>query len=216
MKIFGEEFLDSIRSMIIILIVIVIHSVLKSIMENLGNSSSVAVAYFVQYLIIVSLIINIFVDNIEIVKNAIEGNKANCYGEKDELDLDAPRILGGYPFTAYLKIAEGCDNCCTYCAIPKIRGRLRSRTIEDCVKEAQKLASMGVTELIVVAQDTTAYGIDIYGEPKLSELLKELCKIEIKDTYSNMKDYLEGKMYVVDIAYNALKNKGLTVFKRTI
>lgn len=71
LKIFGKEFLDSIRSMIIILIVIVIHSVLKSIMENLGNSSSVAVAYFVQYLIIVSLIINIFVDNIEIVKNAI-------------------------------------------------------------------------------------------------------------------------------------------------
>jgi len=114
----------------------------------------------------------------EIVKNAIEGNFQNCYGEKTNLDLNAERILGGYPFSAYLKIADGCDNCCTYCAIPKIRGRMRSRKIEDCVSEAEKLAKSGVTELIVVAQDTTAYGTDIYGEPRLAELLRELCKIE--------------------------------------
>ena len=114
----------------------------------------------------------------EIVKNAIEGNCSNAYGEKDELDLNGERILGGYPFSTYLKIADGCDNCCTYCAIPKIRGRMRSRKIEDCVNEAKKLAFRGVKELIVVAQDTTAYGIDIYGEPKLCELLRELCKIE--------------------------------------
>ena len=114
----------------------------------------------------------------EIVKNAIEGKKENCYGEKDALDLNGDRILGGYPFSTYLKIADGCDNCCTYCAIPKIRGRMRSRTIEECVKEAEKLAAKGVTELIVVAQDTTAYGVDIYGESKLPELLEELCKIE--------------------------------------
>ena len=114
----------------------------------------------------------------EIVKNAIEGKKENSYGEKTDLDLNADRILGGYPFSTYLKIADGCDNCCTYCAIPKIRGRMRSRTVEECVKEAEKLASKGVSELIVVAQDTTAYGTDIYGEPKLAELLSELCKIE--------------------------------------
>ena len=114
----------------------------------------------------------------EIVKNAIEGKCENSYGEKTDLVLGGDRILGGYPFSTYLKIAEGCDNCCTYCAIPKIRGRLRSRTIEDCVDEAKKLASMGVTELIVVAQDTTAYGIDIYGEPKVAKLLNELCKID--------------------------------------
>lgn len=114
----------------------------------------------------------------EIVKNAIEGKKENCYGEKTDLDLNGDRILGGYPFSTYLKIADGCDNCCTYCAIPKIRGRMRSRKIEDCVAEAEKLAAMGVKELIVVAQDTTAYGEDIYGEPKLAELLKRLCKIE--------------------------------------
>ena len=114
----------------------------------------------------------------EIVKNAIEGKFENCYGKKTDLDLNGKRVLGGYPFTAYLKVADGCDNCCTYCAIPKIRGRLRSRTIEDCVAEAEELAKNGVKELIVVAQDTTAYGTDIYGKPKLAELLGELCKID--------------------------------------
>ena len=114
----------------------------------------------------------------EIVKKAIEGNAQNSYGAKEDLDLNGKRILGGWPFTAYLKIADGCDNCCTYCAIPKIRGRMRSRTIEDCVAEAKALAQGGVRELIVVAQDTTAYGSDIYGESKLCDLLRELCKID--------------------------------------
>ena len=114
----------------------------------------------------------------EIVINAIEGKKENAYGEKTDLDLNGERILGGYPFSTYLKVADGCDNCCTYCAIPKIRGRMRSRTIEDCVAEAKQLAEQGVRELIVVAQDTTAYGTDIYGESRLCELLSELCKIE--------------------------------------
>ena len=114
----------------------------------------------------------------EIVKKAIEGEKQNYYGEKTDLDLNGERILGGMPYTAYLKVGDGCDNCCSYCAIPKIRGRMRSRTIEDCVKEAKTLARGGVTELIVVAQDTTAYGTDLYGEPKLPELLTELCKVE--------------------------------------
>lgn len=114
----------------------------------------------------------------ELVTAAIEGNCKNSYGAKEDLDLNGERILGGYPFTAYIKISDGCDNCCTYCAIPKIRGRLRSRKIEDIVKEAERLAEGGVTELIVVGQDTTAYGEDIYGESKLPELLRELCKIE--------------------------------------
>ncbi len=114
----------------------------------------------------------------EIVKNAIEGKRENSYGKKTELDLNGDRILGGYPFSTYLKIADGCNNCCTYCAIPEIRGRMRSRTIEDCVAEAEKLAAKGVTELIVVAQDTTAYGEDIYGKSMLPELLKKLCEIK--------------------------------------
>ncbi len=114
----------------------------------------------------------------EIVKSAIEGKSRNYYADKELLPLSNERILGGYPFSTYLKVAEGCDNCCTYCAIPKIRGRMRSRTIEDCVAEAERLAENGVTELIVVAQDTTAYGEDLYGKSMLPELLTELCKIE--------------------------------------
>lgn len=117
-------------------------------------------------------------DIANIVKHAIEGGAENTYGAKDLLDLNGTRILGGMPFTAYLKIADGCDNCCTYCVIPKIRGRMRSRKIEDCVAEAKRLAKGGVRELIVVAQDTTAYGSDIYGESKLCELLEQLCKID--------------------------------------
>ena len=114
----------------------------------------------------------------DIVKSAIEGKKQNRYGEKKDLDLNGKRILGGYPFSTYLKVADGCDNCCTYCAIPKIRGKMRSRKIEDCIAEAKTLAENGVKELIVVAQDTTAYGTDIYGKPMLSKLLSELCKID--------------------------------------
>ena len=114
----------------------------------------------------------------ELTLKAIEGKVENSYGPKEELDLNAERILGGMPFTAYIKISDGCDNCCTYCAIPKIRGRLRSRKIEDIVKETQVLSEKGVTELIVVGQDTTAYGEDIYGEGKLPQLLTELCKVE--------------------------------------
>lgn len=117
-------------------------------------------------------------DIAQITKKAIEGNKKNCYGSKEDLDMNTPRILGGYPFTAYLKIADGCNNCCTYCAIPLIRGKMRSRKIEDIVAEAKRLADGGVKELVVVAQDTTAYGEDIYGGSKLPELLTELCKID--------------------------------------
>lgn len=88
-----------------------------------------------------------------------------------------PRINSMPFYTAYLKIAEGCDNHCTYCVIPSIRGAYRSRPLEDLVAEAKELAESGVRELIVVAQDTTAYGKDLYGSPKLSELLKRLCEI---------------------------------------
>ena len=75
----------------------------------------------------------------QLTLKAIEGKAENSYGPKEDLDLNGERILGGMPFTAYIKISDGCDNCCTYCAIPEIRGRMRSRTIEDCVKEAEKL-----------------------------------------------------------------------------
>ncbi|MBE6729121.1 MAG: 30S ribosomal protein S12 methylthiotransferase RimO [Ruminococcaceae bacterium] len=117
-------------------------------------------------------------DIAKLVEGVVNGNIKNSYGPKEALPLDEKRILGGYPFSAYLKISDGCNNRCTYCAIPLIRGKMRSRTIESCVAEAKELALGGVRELVVVAQDTTAYGEDIYGEAKLPELLNELCKIE--------------------------------------
>jgi len=97
--------------------------------------------------------------------------------KKRELDFLDRTITTGENF-AYLRIAEGCSNFCTYCAIPKIRGKFISRKIEDVLEEAEKLAKEGYKELIVIAQDTTKYGIDIYGEVKLAELLRKLCKID--------------------------------------
>ena len=96
---------------------------------------------------------------------------------KKNLDFLDRTITTGDNF-AYLRIAEGCNNFCTFCAIPYIRGRFTSRKIEDIVEEAKKLAKEGYKELILIAQDTTKYGEDIYGTPKLPELLKELCKIK--------------------------------------
>jgi len=78
----------------------------------------------------------------------------------------------------YLKIAEGCDNACSFCAIPSIRGPYRSKRIEDCIREAEDMADAGIRELILIAQDTSRYGIDLYGEIKLPELLRKLCKIK--------------------------------------
>lgn len=94
------------------------------------------------------------------------------------IEKQYPRILTTPSYTAYLKIAEGCSNCCSYCVIPHIRGSFRSRPIEMLVDEAKKLAESGVRELIVIAQDTTNYGSDLYGAPKLTELLKSLCQID--------------------------------------
>ncbi len=100
------------------------------------------------------------------------------FPNKEELPLDGGRILTTPEYTAYLKIADGCSNRCSYCAIPSIRGDFRSRKIEDVLEEANMLCEKGVKELILVAQDTTRYGEDLYGELKLPELLGELNKIE--------------------------------------
>lgn len=88
------------------------------------------------------------------------------------------RVISTGNKTAYLKIAEGCSNRCTYCAIPYIRGPYVSRPMEEVLEEAKKLATAGIKELIVIAQDTTRYGEDLYGESKLTDLLNELCKID--------------------------------------
>lgn len=94
----------------------------------------------------------------------------------NELRLGGDRVITTPQYTAYLKIAEGCSNCCSYCAIPKIRGKFRSRPMEDIIAEAKVLTNLGAKEIIVVAQDTTRYGIDLYGEYKLPELLEKLCE----------------------------------------
>ena len=113
----------------------------------------------------------------EVIENLCEKKVVLCDGEEGNIE-GLPRMVTTPSYTAYIKIADGCDNRCTYCAIPSIRGKYRSRKIEDIVAEAEKLAEDGAKELIVIAQDTTRYGMDIYGEYKLSELLRELCKIE--------------------------------------
>ncbi len=115
----------------------------------------------------------------DIINSAINGEKPAIYGHMNsDVEEGLPRMLTTPSYTAYLKIAEGCDNNCTYCAIPKIRGKFRSRKMEDILNEAQLLCKSGVKEIILIAQDTTRYGKDIYGEYCLDKLLSNLCKIE--------------------------------------
>lgn len=118
----------------------------------------------------------------EAVEEALAGRRVVLAGEDELLySADTPRIVTTPSYTAYLKIAEGCDNRCAFCAIPLIRGQLRSRSVEDIVKEAEGLVKKGVREIILLAQDTASYGKDLYGEPKLAYLLQSLCRIEKLD-----------------------------------
>lgn len=96
----------------------------------------------------------------------------------ERLDVQMKRVENAENYTAYLKIAEGCDKCCTYCIIPKLRGHYRSVPMEHLLEEAKRLASEGTKELILVAQETTLYGVDLYGKKSLSELLNRLSEIE--------------------------------------
>ncbi len=117
-------------------------------------------------------------DIVKACDKALCGIVTTSFPNKCFLSIDDERLISTPPHWAYLKIAEGCDNRCAYCAIPGIRGGFRSRTMESVVREAEKLAQSGVKELILVAQDTTKYGQDIYGEYKLAELLRRICRIE--------------------------------------
>ena len=117
-------------------------------------------------------------DIVKVCEKALVGVKTSFFPNKCNLPINGERILSTPSHWAYLKIAEGCDNRCSYCAIPAIRGKFRSRRLESVVEEAETLAKRGVKELILVAQDTTKYGADIYGEYKLDALLKELVKID--------------------------------------
>ena len=113
---------------------------------------------------------------VDAVKAVADGKKYSSYEDKNTVALGGDRVLTTPDHAAYLKIAEGCDNRCTYCAIPDIRGKFRSRPIDDLIREAKDLENLGVKELTIVAQDTTRYGIDLYGEYKLPELLRRLAK----------------------------------------
>ena len=120
-----------------------------------------------------------FADICDVIRSSMEGEAVCRYGHSETFALDnMPRILTTPQHVAYLKIAEGCDNKCTYCVIPSLRGRYRSRTVEDILDEARRLAESGVKELILIAQDTSRYGIDLYGRYALPELLTQLCDID--------------------------------------
>ncbi len=110
----------------------------------------------------------------EAVEAVLRGESYAHFGDKEASPLGGDRVLTTPEHMAYLKIAEGCDNCCTYCAIPQIRGRFRSRPIEDIVAEAKGLEALGVKELCLIAQDTTRYGLDLYGKYSLSDLIRSL------------------------------------------
>lgn len=114
----------------------------------------------------------------EIVKKVIEGEKIYDMPDNEELPLTGERLLTTPEYWSYLKIADGCSNRCTYCAIPSIRGNYRSVEFETLIDEAKALAASGTKELILIAQDTTNYGFDLYGKLRLPELLDALCEIE--------------------------------------
>ncbi len=114
---------------------------------------------------------------VEAVEAAYGHEKRVYFGAMDEADLGGSRSRLTPGYTAYFKIAEGCSNTCAYCIIPKLRGKYRSRDFDALVEEARVLSDAGVKELIVIAQDITKYGIDLYGKRRLPELLRELCKM---------------------------------------
>lgn len=118
-------------------------------------------------------------DICDVVRRALSGAvHQSRYAQAEAMPLNGERLLTTPAYSAYLRIADGCDNCCTYCAIPLIRGRFRSRTMEQIEQEARTLAARGAKELVLIAQDTTRYGEDLYGELRLPELLDRLCEID--------------------------------------
>lgn len=119
-----------------------------------------------------------FKDIVAAANTVMEGRNLSLFGSNSAPVDEIPRVVSTGPAWAYLRIAEGCNNFCAFCAIPYIRGRYRSRSMENILEEANDLAAHGVKELIVIAQDITRYGLDLYGERKLAALLRELCKLD--------------------------------------
>lgn len=118
-----------------------------------------------------------YTDVVHAVEELMTGEKAEHFGDIHRTYEDGERLVTTPPYTAYLKIAEGCSNGCAFCIIPKLRGRYRSRSMEALLTEAKKLADSGVQELIVIAQDITRYGLDLKDGATLAKLLEELCKL---------------------------------------
>ncbi len=120
-----------------------------------------------------------FDEILEVIEKIMQGGRPTCFEGLDRLPkLRSNRVLTSGTFSTYLKIAEGCDKHCTYCIIPQVRGNYRSVPMEELLTEAVYLASQGVKELILVAQETTLYGMDLYGDKTLPKLLTELCKVD--------------------------------------
>lgn len=117
-------------------------------------------------------------DILNVIDKVLANERPLEFANKLCLPMEGGRVQTTLPFYSYLKVAEGCSNCCTYCAIPAIRGKYRSVPMEKLIEEAKGLAEHGVKELNIIAQDSTRYGEDLYGECKLPELLTELCKID--------------------------------------
>ena len=114
-----------------------------------------------------------------VIKDAYKGKRVQLYGDlAGTAYMDKERVVSTGKGYAYVRIAEGCDNCCTYCVIPSLRGSFRSRRLESILSETEKLAASGIKEIILVAQDTTRYGIDLYGKRMLVELLQRLSSID--------------------------------------
>ena len=111
---------------------------------------------------------------VEAIEEVLEQKSYTSFEDKNSCPLGGKRVLSTPDYTAYMQISEGCNNCCTYCAIPKIRGKFRSRPMEDLIEEAKWLEAQGVKELCIIAQDTTAYGIDLYGKYALAELVRAI------------------------------------------
>ena len=165
---------------------------------------------------------------VDACRAVLRGEKYVAFDDKETSALGGDRILTTPNYTAYLKIAEGCDNKCTYCAIPMIRGKFRSRTIEDIVEEAKDLERMGVRELNLIAQDTSRYGLDIYGEYKLAELVRAILDgtdipwirllycypDKITDELIDLMAQSDRLVHYMDIPIQHISNKMLTAMNR--
>lgn len=137
----------------------------------------------------------------EVIEKGMEGIDLGGISQPEfEYHKDLPRITTTPDYSAYVKIAEGCNNRCSYCIIPALRGPVKSRSQEDIVAEVERLAAKGTKEIILVAQDTTVYGIDLYGKPMLAELLRKLAQIEgihwIRTLYS-YPDHMDDELIEV-------------------